>query len=189
MLCLPYSFFHVARFPARIKDGAWVPLEKQDRTLWRQEFIQQGFYYLQKVDRHKTALNSYYLQALISAMHCHAKTYEQTDWEIIVMLYSDLERMHPQSLLIKLNSIIAKTNQRPDSQHIDEVLLLEPQVTQANIFIYTMTKAYLYMKNKEYELSKLNYEIALQHTKNQADIKYILQQLRTMWFNDVDVTD
>jgi RNA polymerase sigma-70 factor (ECF subfamily) len=72
-------------------DGELVLLEDQDRSLWDAARIDEG---LRVLDR-ALALGRpgpYQLQAAIAALHGQAATPQETDWEQIAALYSELER-------------------------------------------------------------------------------------------------
>jgi RNA polymerase sigma-70 factor, ECF subfamily len=72
-------------------DGELVPLEDQDRSLWNRARIEEGLRVLERA----LALGKpgpYQLQAAIAALHAEAETQQETDWEQIAALYSELER-------------------------------------------------------------------------------------------------
>ncbi len=95
-----------ARRPARVSaDGALVPLEEQDRSLWNAESIAHG---LAELD---AALGlrrrgPYQLQAAISALHARAARAEDTDWKQIAALYGGLLREQPGAV-VELNAAVA----------------------------------------------------------------------------------
>jgi RNA polymerase sigma-70 factor, ECF subfamily len=72
-------------------DGKLVLLEDQDRSLWDRTRIDEG---LRVLDRALTygRPGPYQLQAAIAALHAQAETPQETDWEQIGALYSELER-------------------------------------------------------------------------------------------------
>ncbi|WP_417309485.1 RNA polymerase sigma factor [Devosia sp.] len=86
---------HHARRAARLTaEGDLVPLEHQDRTVWDHAAIAA----------HKEALvralrrgrpGLYQLQAAIAAVHAEAPSFSQTDWQEIVLIYSELIRRSP----------------------------------------------------------------------------------------------
>jgi RNA polymerase sigma-70 factor, ECF subfamily len=85
--------------------GELVLLEDQDRSLWNRERIDEG---LRILDR-ALALRRpgpYQLQAAIAALHAQAATPEETDWEQIAALYSELE-LRTRSPVTALNRAVA----------------------------------------------------------------------------------
>lgn len=73
-----------SRKKARVDaDGNQVLLESQDRTLWNSDQIAEGTELLVAALK-RGAPGVYQLQAAIAAVHCEAKTAEETDWRQIV---------------------------------------------------------------------------------------------------------
>ena len=94
-----------ARRDARLDEiGDLVTLERQDRSRWDQEQIEEA---LPLVDE---ALgggpSAFALQAAIAALHCQAARPEDTDWPQILRLYNLLERVQP-SPVVSLNRAVA----------------------------------------------------------------------------------
>ena len=90
-----------ARREARVRDGALVLLEDQDRTLWDRNEIAAG------EDALRTALSlgapgPYQLQAGIAAAHSG----EESDWRAIASLYERLAE-HSPSPVVELNRAVA----------------------------------------------------------------------------------
>jgi RNA polymerase sigma-70 factor (ECF subfamily) len=94
-----------ARSPARITaKGELVRLHEQDRGLWIRELIDEG---LSVLDRLRGAVpGRYTLLAQINAVHAAAVDAELTDWQRIVELYEQLERVDP-SPVVTLGKAVA----------------------------------------------------------------------------------
>ena len=97
---------NVARSAARFDAaGDMVLLADQDRSRWDRDAIAEG---VRKLD--SAALlrrpGPYELQAAIAAVHAEARTWEETGWRQIVLLYDSLLRMG-DSPVIRLNRAIA----------------------------------------------------------------------------------
>ncbi|GJD71873.1 RNA polymerase sigma factor [Methylobacterium goesingense] len=91
-----------ARTPARFDaEGRIVPLDDQDRALWRGPLIAEGLALVDKAMRHRSP-GPYQIQAAIAALHARAARPEDTDWAGIASLYEALERMQP-SPVVSLN--------------------------------------------------------------------------------------
>ncbi|HEX2646478.1 MAG TPA: DUF6596 domain-containing protein, partial [Candidatus Dormibacteraeota bacterium] len=91
-----------ARFDAA---GEMVLLPDQDRALWDGTGIQDGVALLQRAAT-LNAPGPYQLQAAIAAVHSEARSWEETDWRQIVLLYDTLLRM-TDSPIVRLNRAIA----------------------------------------------------------------------------------
>lgn len=91
-----------ARFDA---EGEMVLLPDQDRSQWDASAIARGVELLHRA----AALNSpgpYQLQAAIAAVHSEARSWDETDWQQIVLLYDTLLGM-TDSPIVRLNRAIA----------------------------------------------------------------------------------
>lgn len=103
---LALMLLHDARRSARQgTDGALVPLDEQDRTLWDADRIREGRELLERCLRVRRA-GPYQVQAAISACHVDAARAEDTDWEQIARLYDVLLSLQP-SPVVALNRAVA----------------------------------------------------------------------------------
>lgn len=175
---LALFFFNVSRFPARIKNDMWISLENQDRTLWDKNLISEGFYYLKEAKDNAQKLNKYYLEAMISSLHCTAENYGSTDWKTISFLYRQLEMAEPGSITLKLNRIIAESNFGKAENLIEEINSIENISDEEVLFSIFTTKAHLYFKRKDYNEAIKSYIESLNHTKNKMDRNYINEKIK-----------
>ncbi len=174
---LALMFFNTSRFPARFVGDRWVSLEDQDRTRWDKRLILEGFYYLKQAKSMQSSLEKYYLQALISSLHCSSESYGKTNWEAISHLYQQLGKIEPDSVYLTLNRIICESNFKDIHELIDQLTTLENSVTDEASFAFFSTKAYLYSRLCEVDSAIVNYKRSLDFTKNKADIKFIQEKI------------
>jgi RNA polymerase sigma-70 factor (ECF subfamily) len=81
--------FHASRFEARIDPkGELVLYEEQDKSLWNNELILQGEYYLNKAAT-GNVLSKYHLEAAIAYWHTVINN-DTEKWEKILSLYNQL---------------------------------------------------------------------------------------------------
>ena len=85
--------------------GALVPLDEQDRSLWNGDQIAEGVA-LVSATLGKGPVGPYQLQAAIAALHDEAATAGATDWPQILALYDVLERVSPGPV-VTLNKAVA----------------------------------------------------------------------------------
>jgi RNA polymerase sigma factor (sigma-70 family) len=97
---------NLARSAARFdEDGEIVLLADQDRSLWDRDGIAAGTRVLERA----AVLHGpgpYQLQAAIAAVHAEARTWGDTDWSQIVLLYDVLLRLS-DSPVVRLNRAVA----------------------------------------------------------------------------------
>ncbi|GAC1682178.1 MAG: RNA polymerase sigma factor [Candidatus Dormibacteraceae bacterium] len=97
---------HLARAKARFDEsGEMVLLPDQDRKLWDRSAIARGIELVERAGALR-APGPYQLQAAIAALHSEARSWEQTDWHQIVLLYDALLRFS-DSPVVRLNRAVA----------------------------------------------------------------------------------
>ncbi|WP_245848988.1 RNA polymerase sigma factor [Lentzea kentuckyensis] len=97
---------HRARADARFSpDGNLVQLQDQDRSRWDQQVIGEAVELLTRAARDRRP-GPYQLQAAIVACHAEVKSWEDTDWPQIVILYDMLLCLAP-SPVTRLHRAIA----------------------------------------------------------------------------------
>ncbi|MEO3811812.1 DUF6596 domain-containing protein [Sphaerisporangium sp. B11E5] len=108
---LALMVLHDARRAARLDTGELVPLEEQDRSLWRNDQIDEGVAVLDGALRQGRA-GPYQIQAAIAACHATAPSFE-TPWIEIAALYGRLEGLMP-SPIVRLNRAVAVGMRDPE---------------------------------------------------------------------------
>jgi RNA polymerase sigma-70 factor (ECF subfamily) len=95
-----------ARRDARVDErGAYVALDRQDRTRWDAGRIAEGTHALHAAIAGRSP-GPYQLQAAIAALHATAADAAATDWVEIATLYAELDRRAP-SPVIRVNRAAA----------------------------------------------------------------------------------
>jgi len=85
--------------------GALVPLDEQDRSLWNADFVAEGVALI-SATLGRGPVGPYQLQAAIAALHDEAVTAAETDWPQILALYEVLEKVMPGPV-VTLNKAVA----------------------------------------------------------------------------------
>ena len=102
-----------ARRPARIANPEiYISLEDQNRTLWDNASIIAGQNLLLKTLTQGKP-GSYQIQAAISAVHCQAATFADTDWPEITALYERLYAYEPTPVVLLNASVALSFGQSP----------------------------------------------------------------------------
>jgi len=94
-----------ARHAARFDEGGLVPLESQDRALWKDDLIDDGLGVLDRAVARRLP-GPFQIQAAIGALHIQAKTAPDTDWPQILLLCERLAALSP-SPVVNLNRCVA----------------------------------------------------------------------------------
>ena len=97
---------NLARSRARFDEsGEMVLLPDQDRSLWDGVAIAEGIRLLERAGAMR-ATGPYQIQGAIAALHSEARSWEETDWHQIVVLYDSLTRI-ADSPVVRLNRAVA----------------------------------------------------------------------------------
>ena len=102
---LALMLLHHARRAARWSDGALVPLAEQDRSAWDTSLVAEGVEVLQSALA-RDRLGAYQCQAAIAALHCDARSAEETDWTQVLEWYDEL-LARTASPVVALNRVVA----------------------------------------------------------------------------------
>lgn len=91
---------HARRAARRNSAGELVPLDEQDRTLWRELEVKEGVKWVEQA-LGRRVLGPYQLQAAIAAVHA-----EGEDWKQVALLYGELLRFDGGPV-VRLNHAVA----------------------------------------------------------------------------------
>jgi RNA polymerase sigma-70 factor (ECF subfamily) len=167
---------HRSRTDARFDpDGGLVLLEHQDRSRWDHPAIADaGQLVAHAARQHKPG--PYQLQAAIVACHAEAKTWADTDWEQIVLLYDMLLHLAP-SPITRLHRAIALRYTAGPQAALDELDALADTLDRYHL--YHATRAELLRALGHPYQARTADERALLLTNNPAE-QALLQQ-RITW--------
>lgn len=145
---LALMLLNASRFNARENEaGDIIEMAKQDRTEWDQKLINKGLAHLDRIED-SGEVSVYHFMAGISAYHCTAPDYAQTDWRGILALYDGLIS-HDSSPVVQLNRAIAISYVHGHARAIEVV---EGLVSTAlkDYYLLHSTLAELYRKAGRY---------------------------------------
>ena len=154
--------FHSSRFEARINEnGETILYQDQDETLWNQELINQGRYFLNNAST-GNQLSKYHLEAGIAYWHTQ-KEDSNDKWENILQLYNHLLILE-YSPIAALNRTfaLARTNGKKEA-----IIEAEKLNLKENHFYYSLLgNLYTDIDNKK---ARAHFETALQLAGSDAD--------------------
>lgn len=154
--------FHSSRFKARKnKNGEIVLYEDQDETLWDQELIAKGAFFLQEASRGKR-ISKYHLEASIAYWHTQ-KADTKEKWENILQLYNLLLQVE-YSPIAALNRTyaLAKANGK------EEAIVEAEKLHLTNNHYYYTLLGELY-KGTDDTKARINFERAKALAKTKTD--------------------
>jgi len=162
--------FHASRFTAReTNEDDIVLYEQQDESLWDQDLIQQGIYYL-NLSAEGNEISSYHLESRIAYWHC-IKEDTQDKWENILQLYNQLLMIN-YSPAAALNRTYALYKANGKQEALQEALKLKLD----NNHFYFVLLGELY-KNVDDGEAKLNLQKAYALAKTQSEKQAIQNKI------------
>jgi len=165
--------FHASRFEARMNEkGEIILYEDQDTSLWNQELISKGEYFLEQASQSKY-LSKYHLEAGIAYWHTQ-KEDKNYKWESILQLYNKLLQIE-YSPIAALNRTyaLAKANGKEEA-----IIEAEKLALTDNHFYYSLL-GNLYMGiNNPKAIQHLQTALKLAHSaSDKAIIKRTLDKI------------
>ncbi len=174
---LALMLLHDARQLARTgPDGAFIPLEDQNRNRWDRAKITEGDTLLQAT-LPRGQVGPYQLQAAISALHAQSPRWADTDWAQIAALYGLLYQIQP-SAVVRVNQAIAVSY----AQSVTAGLALldqvadEPQLTGYQP--YHAARADLCARAGDLTAAKASYETAIALTTEESNKQFLQSKLK-----------
>jgi len=171
---LALMLLHDSRSLARVNPaGELIPLEEQDRTLWKQDQIQEGIALVEKALQMRRA-GPYQIQASISALHAEATHLDETDWAQIAVLYGILGQMTP-SPVIELNRAVAVAMSDGYQYGLNLIEQLEPQLHK--YYLFHAARGDLLRRLEQWHDARQAYTNALDLCDNETERNFLSRRL------------
>ncbi len=165
--------FHSSRFEARISNNGEVVLyQDQDETLWNDELIAKGAYFLQQASK-GDQMSKYHLEASIAYWHT-IKADTKEKWENILQLFNQLLQIE-YSPVAALNRTYALSKVHGNERAIVEAEKLG--LTENHFYFTLLGELY---KGVDNEKAKSNFQKALALAKTQSDKLTIQKQIEEL---------
>ena len=165
-----------ARLPARRKEGALVLLRDQDRSKWDRTLIEEGHALVRACIR-RARPGPFQLQAAIQAVHCHAASFEATDWPQIVALYDHLFAVLPIPI-VALNRAIAIGETEGSGAALTALDAIAPNLD--NYHLMHAARGTLLRRLGQREAALAAFERAAQIAVTEAERQFLAQQIEAL---------
>ena len=170
--------FHSSRFEARVNEyGDLVDLEHQNRNKYNQELIKIGEHYLTQSTVMNATVSNYQLEAAVSYEHCIAKTFKDTHWQNILILY-DTQLKKQFSPVIELNRVVPYSRVYGAEKGLKALELVEKSNHFKDTHLYYAIKADLLFELNQMDLAAKNYRKAISINKNLLEQKHLTKKLK-----------
>ncbi len=164
--------YQASRLDARTDDtGQMILFEQQDRSLWNQEFIDKGIYYLVNACS-GNEISKYHLEAAIA--YWHTTPADNDKWEHILQLYNQLI-ITEYSPATALNRTFALAKVCGNERGIREAELV---ALYGNHYYHALL-GYLYA-DIDVDKSIAHYEEAISSTRSMAEKKNLAKELERL---------
>jgi RNA polymerase sigma-70 factor (ECF subfamily) len=165
-----------SRRAARVTpEGDLIPLEEQDRGLWKRAAIEEGRDHVKQA-LHSGRFGTYTLQAAIAAVHAEARTPQDTDWPQIVGLYDALLRLEPSPVIVLNRAVAVAMRDGPEAG----LVLIEGLLGQETLGRYHLAhaaKADLLRRLGRFSEARTSYEAALPLTQQEVERRFLKRRL------------
>ncbi len=162
--------FHFSRFDARIaEDGHLVLYEEQDVSLWKDEFIAKGAFFLTRSAVGDT-ISKYHLEAGIAYWNTQKRDTNEK-WENILQLYNQLLQIE-YSPIAALNRTYALAKARSKQIAIPEAEKLG--LTENHFYFVLLGELYT---DVDKEKALMNFQKGAMMAKSQADKEVIQKKI------------
>ena len=173
---LALMYCNAARFESRMNlTNSIVEMDKQDRKKWDQKLINKGIHLLNLATA-EINVSTYLILATISAQHCIAPSFAQTDWKEILSLYDALLELE-DTPIARLNRSVALAQVKGNKEAILELEdLTKRKGVQQNHLLHA-TLAEFYASEHELVKAKKSYTTAISLSQNERDIELLQKKL------------
>jgi RNA polymerase sigma-70 factor (ECF subfamily) len=169
LMCL-----HAARLPTRVDEaGDLAPLQDQDRSHWDRALIERGVALL---DHSGPALTEYHLEAAIAAQHSTARSYDETDWRTIAILYDALYEIRP-SPVVALSRAIALGQRDGPERGIEVLLAIADRERLESYPFYPAALGEFCLRAGRREEAKRHFVRARSLARNPAESRFLERKL------------
>ena len=159
---------------ARIGDGGGIlTLEKQDRSLWDRAVIDEGMALIERALK-RGCPGPYQLQAAVIAVHVEARSFADTDWRQIALLYGELART-ADNPVYELNRIVALSYVEGAGAALGRLKPIAMALVQYQPF--HAVQADLLARDGQIDQARLAYARAIELSQSDAEKLFLKQRL------------
>src|SRR5262249_40997265 len=164
LMCL-----HAARLSTRLDEaGDLTPLEDQDRSRWDCSLIAKGLALLGAAG---PELCEYRVEAAIAAQHSTARSWNDTDWRTIALLYDSLYEIRP-SPVVALSRAIALGQRDGPERGIEALLSIVDRERLDHYPFYPAALGEFFLRAGRRDEARRHFVRARSLARNQAESRF-----------------
>jgi RNA polymerase sigma-70 factor, ECF subfamily len=168
--------FQAARLPARVdSQGDVVLLEDQDRSVWDARLVALGFQHFSQCAE-GPQISVYHLQAAIAAIHARAELASDTNWPMILQLYTQLLEQF-SSPVVALNRIVAVAKVNGTEQALSELHALASAESLQNYYLLPAVEGSLLLEMGDKQEAARSFRRALELPCSDPEKRFLQRKL------------
>lgn len=167
--------FQASRLSSRShSDGGPNLLSEQDRSGWDRRMIAEGLAFF-RASATGDEISEYHLEAEIACQHISARSFEDTNWSMILNSYEQLLELRP-SPIVALNKAFALGKVRGPEAALLELEGLRTGELE-DYYPFHLTSGEFYEQTGRYEEAAVSYTEALRLANNTSIKKFVEKKL------------
>lgn len=168
--------FHSSRLESKISPkNEVISIRHQDRSLWNTELIFLGNDAMHKAVNSTNQFSSYHYEAAIASEHLRAKSFEKTDWKIILKWYQSLFKIQPNQNNL-LSIAIVQLQLKLYNEAFLTLTSMKPNEMGQRQYLYYASLGEYHKKTDHKMLAIKNINIAIELVSNDLEKIYLLEQ-------------
>jgi RNA polymerase sigma-70 factor (ECF subfamily) len=176
---LALFLFQGSHYPARTdRDGVLVPLEEQERSRWRRDWVEEGMRHF-RLAMSGSDDSRYHVEAAIAACHCAAAEVRQTDWARVLELYDRLAERWP-SPLVTLNRAVALEKVAGPAAALQSLSEIERKGVLSDYMLFHATISRFHANSGDFARAKVCLERALRLPASDPERRLLLRRLAAL---------
>ena len=173
---LGLMLMQAARLPARVDSaGELTTLEEQDRSLWDQSMLAEGFRMFGR-SASGERLTAYHVEAAIASCHAVAPSFDETDWDAIAMHYDQLLELKPTPV-VALNRAVAVAMAAGPRAGLQELEPIAHDPALRDYLPLPATLGALWLRAGEKALAAQHFARALELPATMPEKRFLLRKL------------
>jgi len=171
--------FQCSRNKSRLSpEGEIILLNKQDRTRWNYELINQGNEYMNRA-AYGDAVSAYHLEAAIAFEHCTASSFDTTNWPQILNYYNWLYRITP-SAFTAINRTVAIMQVDGPKAALEALQNIPANNKTDQFYLYHAVLGEIYIRLGDCANARLSLEKAIQITRSAAEKRILREKIAAL---------
>ncbi|MDZ4758715.1 MAG: sigma-70 family RNA polymerase sigma factor [Bacteroidota bacterium] len=171
--------FHSSRSDSRLTSaGDIILLPMQDRNKWNKKLIAKGNEYMNQAAFGNT-ISTYHIEATIAYEHCHAQSYDKTNWQKILEYYDWLYNISP-SQITAMNRVVAILQLHGADVALKELEAISDKEKLETYYLYYSLLGEIHSQLYNRNTAQQYFEKAIGLTQSEAEKKMLQHKIAAL---------